>query len=414
MFDNDSKNVRDAKKWLGIILVGVLFFILFIYVYRLAYYFLNEEHHYMLWEANPATAGQYGDLIGGVVGTAVALLSVILLFITLNNQQKNYRKERFENRFFELISSYRAIVDEMNIADKVYGRKCFLRMYKEFESLYEVCENIYTTNKLTIFDKCPLEEIDTYKSIYGEDFQKQYTNSKICEVAYQIFFSGIGLSSEKYLAGGSEIDSNYFDLIKQELKSIQEKYTAFLLDDTNKVLEQNAGYTKKEKVFGIGVSNTGNVLPLYNVSPQTLPYRHYEFHPYQIKTKHTTVLVNYFPFDGHISRLGHYYRHLFQIVRYVVQQEQYLLSKSEVLEFLKILRTQMSNHEQILLYYNSVAGVGDRWIRDDRNGNKNYLLEYRMIHNIPFPLAKFGINIEERFKNQMESNDDIFEWQWSN
>jgi Putative phage abortive infection protein len=81
----------------------------------------------------------------------------------------------------------------------------------------------------------------------------------------------------------------------------------------------------------------------------------------------------YVPFEGHQSRLGHYYRHLYQMVRYVDQQ-QIDINKYE---YVKTMRAQLSTHEQALLLVNSLTPIGQNWWL------KNLMLPYRLVGNIP-------------------------------
>jgi hypothetical protein len=81
----------------------------------------------------------------------------------------------------------------------------------------------------------------------------------------------------------------------------------------------------------------------------------------------------YVPFEGHQSRLGHYYRHLYQAIRYVDEQK---LSIDKY-QYVKTIRAQLSNHEQALLLLNSLTPVGENWWK---NG---YMLRYRLVQNIP-------------------------------
>jgi hypothetical protein len=82
----------------------------------------------------------------------------------------------------------------------------------------------------------------------------------------------------------------------------------------------------------------------------------------------------YVPFEGHQSRLGHYYRHLYQAVRYVDGQE---LTEDQKYEFVKTLRAQLTNHEQALLLINSLTPLGHNWWRAE------LLIRFRMVQNIP-------------------------------
>jgi hypothetical protein len=81
----------------------------------------------------------------------------------------------------------------------------------------------------------------------------------------------------------------------------------------------------------------------------------------------------YVPFEGHQSRLGHYYRHLYQLVRYVDQQT----IDIEKYEYVKTIRAQLSTHEQALLLINSLTPMGQNWWR------KGFIIKYRLVQNIP-------------------------------
>lgn len=103
------------------------------------------------------------------------------------------------------------------------------------------------------------------------------------------------------------------------------------------------------------------------------------------------------PFEGHQSRLGHYYRHLYQSVTYVDKQE----IDIDKYEYVKTIRAQLSTHEQALLFINSLTLMGSNW------ETQNLLLKYRFVQNIPkdFFDKTTEINIEEFFPT------DYFEWQ---
>ena len=88
--------------------------------------------------------------------------------------------------------------------------------------------------------------------------------------------------------------------------------------------------------------------------------------------KNTHKLL-YKPFEGHQSRLAHYYRHLYQTVKYVHLQK----LKINKYDYLKTLRAQLSNHEQVLLCYNVFSRLGRKWVKE------NLISEYNFIKNIP-------------------------------
>lgn len=82
-------------------------------------------------------------------------------------------------------------------------------------------------------------------------------------------------------------------------------------------------------------------------------------------------------FDGHQSRLGHYYRHLYQMVRYVDQQGADVLDESRKREHVRTIRAQLSTHEQALLLLNSLTPMGHNW------WDKGLVVNYQLVKNLP-------------------------------
>jgi hypothetical protein len=83
------------------------------------------------------------------------------------------------------------------------------------------------------------------------------------------------------------------------------------------------------------------------------------------------------PFDGHQSRLGHYYRHLYQMIRFIDQQTIPSLDDEKKYEYVKTVRAQLSTHEQALLLLNSLTPMGYNW------WDKDLISKYRLVQNIP-------------------------------
>lgn len=83
-------------------------------------------------------------------------------------------------------------------------------------------------------------------------------------------------------------------------------------------------------------------------------------------------------FRGHSAFLGHYYRHLFHTVKFVVSQCDNFLSYKAKIHYLRLLRAQLSNHEQIMIFYNWLSGYGKAW----ENGENKFFTEFVMIHNL--------------------------------
>lgn len=81
------------------------------------------------------------------------------------------------------------------------------------------------------------------------------------------------------------------------------------------------------------------------------------------------------PFEGHQSRLAHYYRHLYQTIAFVDSNT--FLSIEEKKNYIKMVRAQLSNHEQALLFFNSLSRLGKSWSKE------GLITRYSLIKNLP-------------------------------
>lgn len=296
--------------------------------------------------------GEIGDTIGGVMGPFIAIIASFLTFIAFwvqykaNDQQKfDLKIERFENKFYEMIRLHKENVTEIKIKrenDYVEKRKAFVLMYYEFRYTFHCCKYIYDE----------LFKIKKIKTVYDDE--------KLVRLAYIFFYAGIGSNSDMLSKAMNISEPHKFENI------LFETTLSYLYDiKTNKIAKP----TFKDI--------DGNLVSLE---------------------------IKYLPWGGHQSRLGHYYRHLFQTVKFAVNQSAILINKDSKLEYLRTLRAQLSDHEQLMLYYNAISHFGYAWI------DNKYFTEYKMIHNIPLPLAKFGKSPEEKFANELEIDENLFEW----
>ncbi len=73
----------------------------------------------------------------------------------------------------------------------------------------------------------------------------------------------------------------------------------------------------------------------------------------------------------HQSDLGHYFRNLYYIVRYIDKSN---LRKSDKIEFIKILRSQISNYELLLLAYNGLHPLGEKFHK--------YIMDYEILKSL--------------------------------
>lgn len=84
-------------------------------------------------------------------------------------------------------------------------------------------------------------------------------------------------------------------------------------------------------------------------------------------------------YDKYGKYISHYFRHLFHTVKFVVNQKEEVITKERKKEYLQILRAQMSNDEQKLLFYNWLApSYGGAW----ENKTNKFFTKHKMLHNL--------------------------------
>ncbi len=89
-------------------------------------------------------------------------------------------------------------------------------------------------------------------------------------------------------------------------------------------------------------------------------------------------------FNGHHARLGHYYSHLYQTIKYVNSQDSEVLNYQEKYNYIKTLRAQLSTHEQTLLFFVSLTSHGIKWEKAKQlQANKHLITKYNLIKDIP-------------------------------
>lgn len=305
--------------------------------------------------------GQIGDTIGGIMGPFIAITASILTFIAFwvqykankqqtiqfKSQDNAARVDRFENKLFELIKIYRDNLSGIEIADSINGRKAFISMFNEIRFTYY----------------CIKDFINSYTRSIG--FDKDQENS-ILDLSYKVFFMGIGESSNKLIIKSSKdiLNPDFVQSLIEYLDRIKFKFRNL----------------PKDKIFVIDPV-TGKVIRYANT---------------------------YVPFDGHISRLGNYFRHLYRTIKFIAEQDDEVIDEETKCQYAKTLRAQISDYEQLLLYYNINSSLGRTWIQE------GFIKRFRMIKNIPLPLADFGILPQDKFKDDIiywnEKQKSFFEW----
>lgn len=340
-----------------------------------------------------------GDTIGGIMGPVVGIIGAALTFLAFWAQYDANKEQR--RQFIETIEKQKiSDKDErerfekeqkMRIADLLKQREQFNDTYEQqqqqivlqdrrtrldsFESKFYTMLSIHRDNvksmdinKIT-GGKTFLHLLDELKFIYWvtKNYYDTYKSNvvlnehEIYQVAYLSFFFGIGEKSTPLVKdlGGFRLQQfiqNCHHHILNMPRASDEHY------ETN----TTEGVLKWEIIHTLGV--------------------------------------------GHLRRLSHYIRHLFQTVKFVNDQDDKLLSPSQKYDYVTNLRAQLSVHEQLLLYYNALSVLGEPWLEIPNEKSENYLMKYCMIKSIPLNSTDFYLKAEDIFPERNNLGKPIFEW----
>jgi hypothetical protein len=208
------------------------------------------------------------------------------------------------------------------------------------------------------------------------------------------------LRSQRIAVERQNFENKYFELIKMHRENVAElevqgttgrKLFVVLIREFRSLLEivtrmavnHNQKLTQKQAFqvayyclfFGTG-PNSSRMLKLSLAAFDKSFVDDLEHELDKPETKEKAKLerkLGFVPFEGHQSRLGHYYRHLYQAVKYVDQQ----ILDIDKYEYVKTIRAQLTTHEQALLLINSLTPIGGEW------WIKGFILNYRMAQNLP-------------------------------
>ncbi|MCW2260108.1 MULTISPECIES: putative phage abortive infection protein [Sphingobacterium] len=311
------------------------------------YFYLNS----LLYQNNPAETGVIGDTLGGfsapIIGIAAAILTFLAFWVQYKaNQQQGYdlKIERFENKFYEMLRVHRDNVDQISINNNVTGRKTFSRLFSELRFIYFYCLNDLKIHKNEI--EIPAE--------------------KIYNIAYLIFFFGIGQTSSRLIN----------DILDDETKPIFKNLS-------NRILETQKNYRK----------NLHQNLEV------------------EFNNEKVIFQYDYIPFQGHMGNLSHYVRHIFQLVSFVDTHCPDTSNGDAKNNYITTIRSQLSTYEQAFLYYNALSVLGTPWLEKEKS-KESLLIKYPILKSLPKPLADFYRTPDEVFGNNEKNSENniLFEW----
>ncbi|MDT0678297.1 putative phage abortive infection protein [Autumnicola musiva] len=350
---NDS-TLRNWLWFFGILSLSLLTFAVF------APFIIPKSNPDWLPSIDYQTGNEIGITFNGLMSPFIAISAALLTFIAFLVQyqankkiQEQFKIQEVDQLFFEMLKLHKENVNEFNID----GYDHIVTKQPDSKDSLQKIQRQTSQRKVFVTMVTELEAIIEIAQLMLQP-KTDKNKERLFQVAYEIFFFGI--ESENV----QNWNFHRFEQFKLKLKNIRKKHSY--------------SYSKENK--------------------------------FVVNGKYIHLYIKYKPFSGHENRLGHYYRHLYSTVDYIVSREKdRTISKDKSQHYLKLLRAQLSNDEQLLLYYNYRIGYGANW---DKRGERNnaFLTQFKMIHNIPIKKVKFIEKPEVHFKDYIrKKNPNLFE-----
>jgi len=338
----------DKSFW---IYIGIFLFLVIVILF---FPYLFTQYSFKGIDLTPVNG--LGDTIG-IISPFIAILAAGLTFLAFwvqfkANEQQRYdiKKERFESTFYELLKFHKQNVDDLKI-ESLNQRELFQELHYELRTAY------------IITSECLNQTIKT-SEISAKNILENYSKIKLINLSYQIFFYGYNC-----LYSTSE---DQVGLPKEVWKDFKEELL-IKFDEYNNWTKGDYSINLRKKTQGALFDGGGKL------------------------TSH------YRPFAGQSKLLGHYYRNLYQIVKYIDKQDNQFLSFNQKYDYIKTLRAQLSDYEQVVLYYNSLSTLGYDWFEGK---DKSLIVRYKLIKNAPTTLF-WGLSPKELFKRFNMSTEEI-------
>lgn len=333
---NDTLSKITSLDWKVkalLVVAFILILISFISPFLFTREAVTEDFDYM-------KTGQIGDTIGGLMNPFIALAGVIVTGLAFYIQYKANLQQR-ELFLLEQAENKRQLQEQINSQNRQIQLQQFESQFYEMlklhrENISEMKINGYdfeeTHNQLRRFEKTTdgrkifvvmQTEFECILNLYTKDNKLDKVGFQKC---YQLFFSGLDRYEKAY-----PTETIFIEMLKKARQRHENPAKDSLTTNQDRK----------------------------------------EFLPY------VKLYFNYKPFSGHAQRLGHYFRHLYLTVKSVANST-IVTDYDERMRYLRILRAQLSNHEQILLFYNWLSEYGSDW----ENDTHAFFTEYCMIHNL--------------------------------
>lgn len=302
---------------------------------------------------------EIGDMFGGTMAPFVGIGGVIFTFLAFYMQKranddirKQFEEQQFDAQFYEMLRLHKENVNEIEIIAKD------ININTNTSETFHIKGNLsFLKHNFSVNKPNNITNIRKYRGreafrIMKNEFEIYYSEAKTIKLndideddfnaAYELFFWGVkGYSRQDRRDLWEKLDPEKF------INKLQNKILNLIKEDT-----------------------PDDDLNIF--------FNH--------ETLNEVVLGN-----GYSAHLGHYYRHLYHTVSFVAENKNLTYKRKR--NYLKILRGQLSNYEQIMLLYNWMSTYGSHW----EDNNNNFFTKYKMIHNLWYN----ELNLDEYLKQKL-------------
>ena len=359
MNEKDKHFNKKTKRLINLLLIISLLFVIASFI---APYFVTT---YSIIDLS--NKGSIGDALGGIMNPFIAIAGVVLTYLAFYMQYKSniIQIKQFNDQLKDR-------ENELKIEKK---EKESLRYKENFERQFYQMLAIHSANvkEMNLESKKANNQNLSGRNVFKYVLDELITVKQILQKIGGDVDSPEDLIKESYWL--------VFDGLDQQLWNFDEDSYDLLLQIKNYF--NSLELTAINRIFP-------NYIDDFKVAPQ-----------YELYHK----ILN-----GYSSLFGHYYRHLYQTVKFVANQDESLISYEEKRKFLRLLRSQLSNEEQLLLFYNWLSAYGSEW----EGETNHFFTDYRMIHNIPSHKIFNELDLESYFDfdyRKRSSDDLLFEYQ---
>jgi hypothetical protein len=289
----------------GIVITGIALFFIGVFLFLWQDYSFDGGRR-----INAEKVAQFGDYVGGLIGSLWALAGVILFYVALTDQREDIKTNR------EVLTT------------QVNGLK---EQIKEFELQREEME---LTRKVFV---------EQSKTLKTQQFESTFFNSVqlLNNIIGTINFTKSGWVHP--MIGDSQDDMIYTgrDSFKHLYNDLMVEYRArkqnILLNPLNENFDPTQNLTAQPKIIEEEIACTS----------------------------YLSV------FEKHQSTLGHYFRTIYNIIKFVhdtpIENPKY---------YTNLVRAQLSTYEHLLLFYNCLSKYGEEKF-------KPLVIKYSLLDNMP-------------------------------